>query len=124
MSVLLCPHCEAKTAGIKGKRQRYRQLREGLYRYLLRECRPCDERYCFRQMQFVNEKTKEIAWLSPDWVDEQLYHTAQEVTGEERIGSTASEYSKRQAKGIDLSSLNQSNFSRLTKRFLELCDGN
>jgi hypothetical protein len=75
-------------------------------------------------MQFVNEKTKEIAWLSPDWVDEQLYHTAQEVTGEERIGSTASEYSKRQAKGIDLSSLNQSNFSRLTKRFLELCDGN
>ena len=104
MEEFVCQICpgKPKTRAVKGKRQRFRHIRDKSYRYVIRECRRCTEWFCFRQLRFRNEKNGEEAWVGTTWVEYECYRDAQEVEGEERIGSTASEFTKEQAKGPDI----------------------
>jgi hypothetical protein len=100
---ILCPK-RHQTKSVKGKPVKFEYRLDdsenitGVYRFLVRRCKTCDEQYYLRQCKRIGQ----TEWGYTREVGKTLYDRASYNLGADRVGSTASEYTKKISRGASL----------------------
>jgi transcription elongation factor Elf1 len=100
-----CPHCSGKGKSVRASKPKFKTIYEkqgncvSLFRTSLIQCKRCETPYAIR------EKQNAESWLFDSYQDFIVYQAMEEdYTAPVYMGSTGSEWTKRQASGIQLHS--------------------
>jgi len=96
-----CPHCSGKGKSVRASKPKFKTIYEkqgdniSLFRTSLMQCKHCAIPYAIREKQITD------SWIFDAYQDFIVYHAMEEdYTAPVYLGSTASEWSKRQASGV------------------------
>ena len=100
-----CPYCSGKGKSVRASKPKFKTIYErqgncvSLFGTTLMQCKSCEKPYAIR------EKQNGESWLFDSYQDFIVYQAMEEdYTAPVYLGSTASEWTKRQANGVQVHS--------------------